>query len=486
MRQEKKREIVLREYKKLEEAGIKRGKRTLSQITGLGETTCGGILRQLRAMGEIEDEYSQSNISDDPILEEILDLFGAENAKEMSLVEVLGELNITPIEFESIVKKAEDVGWDLIVDDKKNVTLKQQGQAEQAVFPDVIGLDDVGFPKEDKDDIIEKLLKENEDLKRNMEWITHSKSNDLTGGVLTLATSDYHFHDKGHLIKSMCNLQEKVVDLIGQFKPDSFRGIVNGDIIPGRGIYRNQQLENVLPRGDQQVAAGIYKFWEFDQLIKKAYPDLPIEWIVLQGNHDYSMGDTTTKPFVWGVRMLGVNAKFVGTEWVQDVSDVGTYNILFEHGYGASDTTPTPPKMIKETIKKIMGYQQDRYIGQDRIHRFCHGHVHWLYVGIERVDGLFFDVTGGLHRNDRVNLGANNRPSGWIAYISPPGSSTILNPIEITPDRDIYRKEILDPELEEKNRQDASRCLEGFTEIGESLGISDDIRRRRAKEEEAT
>ena len=40
-------------------------------------------------------------------------------------------------------------------------------------------------------------------------------------------------------------------------------------------------------------------------------------------------------------------------------------------------------------------------------------------------------------------------------------------------------------ELEEKNRQDASRCLEGFTEIGESLGISDDIRRRRAKEEEA-
>ena len=485
MRPEQKREIVLQEYKKLESAGMKRGKRTLSQITGFGETSCGDILRSLREMGEIEDEYSRSD-QESSQLEELIELFGSDHSKEINLLFILDKFNISPSDFDAMAKQAESEGWDLIVDENKNVVLKQQ--EEKRVFPDVIGLDDLGYPQleiEDKDDIIEKLIKENEDLKRNMEWITHSKSNDLKGGVLTLATSDYHFHDKGHLIKSMFNLQEKVVDLIGQFKPDKFMGIVNGDIIPGRGIYRNQQLENVLPRGDQQVAAGIYKFWEFDQLIKKAYPDLPVEWIVLQGNHDYSMGDTTTKPFVWGVRMLGVNAKFVGTEWVQDVSDAGIYNILFEHGYGASDTTPTPPKMIKETIKKVMGYQQDRYIGNNRIHRFCHGHVHWLSVGIERVDGLFFDVTGGLHRNDRVNLGTNNRPSGWIAYISPPGSSTILNPIEITPDRDIYRREILDPELEEKNRQDASRCLEGFTEIGESLGISDDIRRRRAKEEEA-
>ena len=119
MRPEQKREIVLQEYKKLESAGMKRGKRTLSQITGFGETSCGDILRGLREMGEIEDEYSRSNVADDPILEEVLELFGAETAKELSLIEVLGELNITPIEFESIVKKAEDVGWDLIVDDKK-------------------------------------------------------------------------------------------------------------------------------------------------------------------------------------------------------------------------------------------------------------------------------------------------------------------------------------------------------------------------------
>lgn len=341
---------------------------------------------------------------------------------------------------------------------------------ETSVIPKRIQAKDVGFPTQDKDEYIIELEQEISDLRNRVEWLTHSSAREHKGGTFTLNFSDLHYFDRGFLISATKSLEEKTIELVGHFSPRKFIGVLNGDVIPGRGIYRNQQLESVLPKSQQQICAGAFRFFEFDQMFEKFKMDR--EWIVTQGNHDYSQGEETAPPFVWAIRQLGVNAKFVGTEWVQDVSDAGTHNVLFEHGYGNSAYSPTSNKMVFETMRKIIGYQNRGYAGDNRIHRVAHGHTHWMSIGMERAEGVEFDCTGGMHRNDRANIGANTRPVGWIAYISPPGDNDILQPpTAIRPDSMSLRRDMDNPELENLNRIEAARCISGFTKKARELGF---------------
>ena len=112
--------------------------------------------------------------------------------------------------------------------------------------------------------------------------------------------------------------------------------------------------------------------------------------------------------------------------------------------------------------------------------RMSHGHTHWAQVGIERAEGLYFDTTGGLHRNDRVNIGMNTRPTGWICYISPPGeTNTIINPpILISPSPEAIRIDMDNPNLMNLNRAEAARCLIGFAHVAEQLGIMEHVKNR--------
>lgn len=343
----------------------------------------------------------------------------------------------------------------------------------KSIFPKEISPISIGYTGEDDKDKIARLEAELSDLRKTQEWLTHSSAQEHRGGTFTLNLSDLHIFDRGFMLNVMSNLEEKTIQAMERFKPQRFIGVLNGDIIPGTGIYRNQQLENVLPRADQQVAAGAYRFLEFDRLIANNF-DGPREWIVIEGNHDRSHGEPIIMKFVMAIRQFDVPARFAGTECVVNVADGGFYNILFEHGYGNSAFGPTSNKMILETYRKVIGYYGRGYYGEKRIHRVAAGHTHYLCVAMERAEGLEFDTTGGLHRNDRANIGKNTRPVGWIAYVSPPGSDEILSPIPLRPSSSVLRIDLDDPELENKNRSEAARCLTAFADEARKRGIISD------------
>lgn len=341
----------------------------------------------------------------------------------------------------------------------------------KAVFPERISSTEIGYLEADKDELIARLQEELAELKAREEWIAHSDAGQLAGGTMTLNLSDLHYTCRGHLIQTAKSLEEKVLHLIERFQPRRFQGLVNGDVVQGRGIYRNQMLDNVLPKAQQQIGAAVFRFWEFDQRIASAFPDLPREWSMVAGNHDMAEGEPTMMPFVWGCRQFEVPAKFVGLRVLLDLGDVPHYIILAQHGYGNSTFNSSPNKLIHETLKTVVSFQQRGWVNEKRIRRVAHGHTHWFRPGMEYAEDLPFDVTGGLHRNDRVALGMNSRPTGWIVYISPPGTAEIINPIEVRPSPAILRGEMDDPELENKNRIEAARCVAGFAEEAKKRGI---------------
>lgn len=345
-------------------------------------------------------------------------------------------------------------------------------------FPDHIDPALVGHPFGDQDARIRQLEAELAELRQATEWLAHSADvGELKGGTLTLNCSDMHYHDRGHLVATHRSLEAKVLALIDRFQPRAFQALLNGDIVPGRGIYRNQMLESVLPDCEQQVAAGAWRWREFrDQIVAHLPAGAAESYTVIKGNHDSSEGEDTVMRFVLALRAMAVPARYVGTEWVLNLADVGTYNVLCEHGYGASSFSPTSNKQVLESFAKIIDYQNRGYAGPKAIRRLLHGHSHWLCCGIERAGGVRYDATGGGHRNDRSNIGRNTRPVGWIVYLSPPGSSDILTPIEVVPEKDELRRDLDDPNLSEVNRAEAARCLMAWARWATEAGIVADVR----------
>lgn len=97
--------------------------------------------------------------------------------------------------------------------------------------------------------------------------------------------------------------------------------------------------------------------------------------------------------------------------------------------------------------------------------------THFSNIGTEHIVGLPFDNTGGLQRNVRIRLGANQRPTGWIVYVSTKGmDSEILSPIGLTPDTLTFEREMADPHLSSANRSDAAKCVKKYHELLKARG----------------
>ena len=359
---------------------------------------------------------------------------------------------------------------------------------EKSIFPKNINPYDIGYDSpetESPQETIRKLRLELEEAKDRDQWFTNSAENEHRGGLFTLATSDFHYFDRGHLIETTKNLEDKSVKLINLFEPKKLVIVINGDIVTGRGIYRNQENDNILSRSDQQIAGAIFRAYEWDRKISDQCNGIYREFIVLCGNHDTNHGEPLVQYFVWGCRQVGMNMRYVGPEWIHNAASEGFHHILFEHGYGGSTFSPTGNKMVFETLRKLLGYCNRGYWGEKFIRRCCGSHTHWANIGLERAENVYFDTTGGLHRNDRTNIGANTRPTGWIAYISPPCSNDIIEPPPlIHPTRSILRLDMDDPSLEDKNRAEATRCLQGFNDLSKRLGITDYIKKTITQTEE--
>ena len=340
-------------------------------------------------------------------------------------------------------------------------------QSTNPILPQAPSPKDLGYEEGDPWDRVRALEQELRETRSQMEYVAHHSIKSMRGGTFTLNISDLHLHDRGFLRLSFLSVRDKIIDSIKRFKPRRFLGVINGDTIPGVGVYRNQHMESILPGADQQIAAGVFKFInELDEPVKKAMGKGERSWTVIFGQHDFSQGDPTSMRFVASLRMFGVPVAYAGSEYIHNAADEGTYNIYFTHGYGGSSYAQTPPKLVMEVVLRAL----DSYVRGIPIHRISHGHLHWRTSDFYR-GSVPWDTTGGFQRFERAGHGQNIRPVGCLIYISPPGRDDILKPIEIGPDDSALRGDMDDRMLENKNRDDAAKNLDGFHEMALELGI---------------
>ena len=316
---------------------------------------------------------------------------------------------------------------------------------------------------------IHELEQENARLRQQLTWAQHAESTSRTGGVLTLRASDHHYGDANHLLSCGRCLHEKFLVLVEQYLPDRIQIIAGDDWVAGRGIYREQDLDMVTCDVNEQLQVGAVK--AFDFLTKlRTITKAPVRWYVMRGNHDYANNVSMSETLFLTLKNLcapleNVDFKLSWDCVTANLADVGTYNVLVRHGFGHSNTSPNSPSFINAVKDEII-VKQRQMLPNEQYRRVLSGHTHWLSVDLERIVGLPFDTTGGLQRNARIKLGSNQRPVGFLAYVSPKGmDSDILQPIPITPDKEVYLREIEDPHLPASNREDAAQCIRRYSDI---------------------
>jgi len=264
---------------------------------------------------------------------------------------------------------------------------------------------------------------------------------------------------------------------IENYKPDRVQLIMGDDWIAGRGIFREQDLQSSVADPEQQIQVGAVKFRR--QMLRiREKTDAPIDARWLKGNHEMAPGKTPLGPSLFlRCRTLceyipGISMTMYHDRALVNLAAEGTYNVLAYHGFGHSNSSPNSPKFI-DSAKNDIIISQRKLPPDQHIRRVLSGHTHWCSIGLERIVDLPFDTTGGLQRNNRVQLGMNSRPVGWIVYISPRGSvGEIQQPICLQPDSETYQREIADPHLAAANREDCALCLREYDEFMSSRGLS--------------
>lgn len=313
-------------------------------------------------------------------------------------------------------------------------------------------------------------------LREQRKWETHSGSEQAQGGTLTLRRSDDHHCDDNHMLSCAASLTEKFLVVLQQYQPSVIQLIQGDDWIAGRGIFKEQDAQMAVAAIEQQISVGAVKKRRFLQAIRSvSNAPITIHW--LRGNHEYANKIQVHHALFYETRALCEDipdVKYImwgDVAFPVNLAHRGFHNVIAQHGYGHSQVSPNSPRFISDTKDRLIGIQR-RFPAEQHPRRVLSGHTHWLDCGTERLVGLEFDTTGGLQRNNRVQLGMNSRPSGWIVYVGPPDAEgEILRPIPLKPEEETYQRELGDPHLAAANKQDAGECLREHRQIMQERGV---------------
>lgn len=318
------------------------------------------------------------------------------------------------------------------------------------------------------------LERENSRLRNQLIWAQRGKIAALTGGTMTIARSDHHFGDASHLPVSCKTMEDKVVELIRIHEPERIQMLELGDIVCGRGVYKNQDLDTVCASTTEQCHYGAWRIKEFVDAIRSV-SQAPISLHHLAGNHDHDnaapMSGYLHLLLTQLLAPLHADVHYHFHRVVHNLAHTGHYNILGVHGFGYSRTAPQPPMLVSAIKDMILGLEREPwYSAATRIRRVISGHTHWAAAGVQHALDLPFDSLGGMQVNTRVRLGFNQRPVGWLVYVSRE-ESDIQEPLPVAADLDILTREMNDPLLRDSNHQDVARALSLFKQAAPELGI---------------
>lgn len=322
---------------------------------------------------------------------------------------------------------------------------------------------------------IKSLEAENARLSEQLTWAQHGIATERTGGRLTIRRSDEHCADKQHMLASLAQCEEKLLVLVEQYQPDEIVLAWGDDIVAGRGIYKEQDLDSATSSPDEQIMVGAWKMRRFlERLREKSSAVVYSE--VFNGNHNYAGSTPMTPGLFFTARALcedlpDVKWRLCGDRALINLAFEGTHNALVTHGFGHSKVSPNSGAFI-DAMKDVLIQMARNLEKHEQPRRIVSGHTHWLSLGMERINELYWDTTGGFQRNTRVKLGMNQRPSGMAVYVSLPGmKDEILKPIEVKPNPETYLAEIESPTLVSENLRDVGESITAAKELMQERGL---------------
>lgn len=267
---------------------------------------------------------------------------------------------------------------------------------------------------------------------KNMEKIKKMvKKNNKKKINICIALSDIHFGHENCIYETFhfCvnKLIEKIEKLKNKYKINEIFLILNGDIVSGTFVYRNQYLESQVQKNESIVLAGAYLIHKIIKKIEEI-SKIPVKIFVTIGTHE-GWYKPHPENFALGIsRRLcsyGHNCRYTSNYLILNIAHgLGTgnrdmycshlieqgYNVCAFHSWGGADYSSASPSVIRELTRAHSQLATYRNI---IIQRFLLSHTHWLEID-RSVLGIRFDVSGGFQKWDKT---VSNRESGLLYYV---------------------------------------------------------------------
>jgi hypothetical protein len=284
----------------------------------------------------------------------------------------------------------------------------------------------------------------------------------MGGTKATLDISDMHYGDSAQLLGTLRECMGRAIGVVRSWQPDEIEVVLNGDAVAGRGVYRDQGMQNAIQFGAEQVWFAAYDIYNWQKTLRAG------RWVVVKGNHDHAHKENLASQLVAVLRLLGVNAVYFPRAYVGNFAqDDGDGAIWFDaqHGFGASSYYANSYEAIRECWRL---YIERSMVDNLKISRFLRAHTHWLNTGQVVGFGVSVDTTGGWHRQERDKLPSDTRNTGVLAYRHD-GQQLTVTPVEAN--RKLLVEETQDCGLHYKTMSEAARALQVMSNWAHQQGL---------------
>jgi hypothetical protein len=270
----------------------------------------------------------------------------------------------------------------------------------------------------------------------------------------TVEVSDTHFGDKAQLHDTLHDCMDRAIEIVGKFEPDIVEVDVDGDAAAGKGIFRNQETQNIVQLGGEQVW---WAAWEFLGWHKRLGAT---RWNIIKGNHDNSAKENLAIQLAMVMHLLGIPVRYCDRALVANFAEPVRADQWYqvEHGAGVSSYHANSYSEIRNCMRKAM---EISYADGIRISRFLRAHSHWMNVGQAIGLECAIDTTGGWHRQERLELGGDIRSTGMIVYLH---DGEKLDIIPVPADSHLLISESRSLRLGYRNMEIASQALQNVSE----------------------
>ena len=236
---------------------------------------------------------------------------------------------------------------------------------------------------------------------------------------LTMVLSDCHFGHENCLYETYWYTIDKMISEIKMLKQrydvkNAFL-IINGDMVSGTLIYRNQFLENQLNKNEDIVIFGSYMMFKTIKKLSEAL-GLPVKSFIVAGNHEGSrrvLAHNFSLAISRRLNSYGAIVRYSSNYLILDIAhelSKDEYNVMAFHGWGNADYSSASPSVVRELTRVHSQLATEKNI---IIQRFTVGHTHWLEPN-RSVLGIRFDTTGGFQKWEQK---VSWRESGMLYYV---------------------------------------------------------------------